>query len=110
MNNIKYFLLLISILMSTISSAQEEVTALPSERVIVFHANQAIVAVLDADGFVLKEIIDLPAYFTENYSDEHYIAASYASLSDVQLEKELKKSSDNQLETLASTKPRFTEN
>ena len=106
MNNIKRFLILISLAACTTLTAQDEVTAPSTDRVIVFQANQAIVAVLDDEGFVTREIMGIPNYFIENHSDEYYIEASYTSLSDAQLKKELAENPHHQLETLASTQLR----
>jgi len=110
MNNIKRCLLLISFSACSMLTAQDEVTAPTMDRVIIFQANQAIVAVLDNEGFVKRKIMDLPDYFIENHSDKFYIEASYISLSDAQLKKELIDNSHHQLETLASTQLRPSKN
>ena len=108
MNNIKLVFLLIFLAVSTMLAGQSE-TATPSlQRVIVIENSQAIVAVLDEEGFVLKKIMDVPSYFNERHKDEHYITASYTSLSDAQLNKELMENSLS-IKSLTSSKLRPSE-
>ncbi len=109
MNLIKIFFVSISFLVCSSISAQQESVLSESKRIIVLQDDQASVAVLNQEGFVLRNIIDIPSYFSDNHPDEYYIEASYKELSDHQLEKELKENVLT-IKTLASNQLEPSEN
>ena len=77
------------------------------ERVIVFADDMAVVAVLDEDGLITKKIMEIPDYFEQNHSDEHYIRKSMSVLSDVAIQSALEKRKrpHNELATSESIEP-----
>jgi len=108
MNDIKLLIAITFTLISSSLVAQDNEVPTALERVLVYHNEAAMVAVLDEEGNVLKKIMDIPQYFEENYSELHYIKESYQVLSDKDLvilrdkDKELNK---NHLATSESFEP-----